>query len=64
MFEILADYWILVAVLGIWDFIWKLAGMYRAARLGQKIWFVILALLNTLGILPIIYLKITQHKKA
>ena len=46
----------IIVILFIWDFIWKGIGMWKAARLGQKGWFVAIFILNTLGILPIIYI--------
>lgn len=47
---------VLVGVIVVWEIIWKLVAMWHAARNGSKVWFIILALLNTIGILPIIYL--------
>lgn len=43
-------------VLSIWMTIWKGLGMWHAARYKQKWWFIAILVLNTLGILPIIYL--------
>ncbi len=40
----------------LWSLFWKGMALYRSARNGQKIWFVVLLLVNTLGILEIIYL--------
>jgi len=40
----------------LWELAWKAMAMWRAARLSQKGWFVVLLVLNTAGILPIIYL--------
>lgn len=40
----------------IWSFIWKGLALYRAARNGQKIWFIVMMIANTAGILEIIYL--------
>lgn len=40
----------------IWDLTWKLIALWRAARNNQKGWFIALGILNTLGILPIVYL--------
>lgn len=45
---------ILVAVL--WSFFWKGLGLWHAARKGDSAWFVVMLLINTLGILEIIYL--------
>lgn len=39
-----------------WVIVWKGLALWRAAALRQKGWFVALLLVNTLGILEIIYL--------
>ncbi len=38
-----------------WTLIWKGLSMWRAARRGENIWFIIFLILNTFGILEIIY---------
>lgn len=40
----------------IWSLLWKGLALWRAAKRGEKIWFVVFLLVNTLGILEIIYL--------
>jgi len=39
-----------------WSLIWKGLALWHAARRGQYGWFIILLVVNTLGILEIIYL--------
>lgn len=46
-----------------WEMIWKAIAMWKAARNGQRNWFVFILLFNTIGILPILYLKFFQKKK-
>jgi len=46
----------------IWEMIWKGIGLWRAGRNKQVGWFVFIFILNTLGILPIIYLLFFQRK--
>ena len=36
--------------------------LYKAARLNEKVWFWLMLVLNTLGILPLIYLYIRRGK--
>lgn len=48
---------LLFLVLIIWVFAWKAIALWHAARNGQRGWFVALLLLNTVGILEIVYLK-------
>lgn len=43
-------------VVAAWVLVWKGLALWHAARNGQKIWFLVLLILNTLGILEIIYL--------
>ena len=49
-------YAILFLLLMIWTFIWKGVALWKAARNNQKNWFVMLLILNTFGILEIIYI--------
>ncbi len=41
----------------IWSFAWKAIALWHAGRNGQRWWFVAFLILNTLGILEIVYLK-------
>ena len=50
-------------VLALWSLFWKGMALWKAARLGQKGWFVALLLINTLGILDILYIYIFSKKK-
>lgn len=51
-----------LAVVAIWSLVWKGLALWKAARLGSKWWFVILLVVNTLGILDILYLYIFSKK--
>jgi hypothetical protein len=51
----------IIIVLAIWDAVWKLIGLWKSARNNQLAWFVCIAIFNTLGILPIIYLACCQR---
>jgi len=46
----------------LWEVIWKLLAMWRAAQNKQPGWFICLALINTMGILPILYLLLVKNK--
>lgn len=49
--------WTIVLVIGVvWDLLWKGMAMWRAARLDQTAWFTALLIVNSVGILPIVYL--------
>jgi hypothetical protein len=45
-----------IVLVSIWETIWKAFGMWHSAKNDDKLWFVLIMILNTLGILPIIYL--------
>lgn len=38
-----------------WALVWKGLALWRAGRRGDRAWFVILLILNTMGIMEIIY---------
>ncbi len=40
----------------VWSFVWKGLALWKAARKNSKIWFIILLIVNTLGILEILYI--------
>jgi hypothetical protein len=47
----------------VWDSVWKAIGMWKAGRNNQLKWFIAMIVFNTVGILPIIYLKFYQKKQ-
>lgn len=46
----------LVYLLSIWSLIWKGIALWRAVNNNQRNWFIVMLVLNTVGILEIIYL--------
>jgi hypothetical protein len=58
---------ILVYVLFIWEIVWKGIALWRAAHLNQRNWFIVILVLvlviNTFGILEIIYLFYFAKKR-
>jgi hypothetical protein len=54
----------LFAVLAIWTIIWKGTALWKAAREGRKDWFILLLVVNTVGILEIVYIFFFSKKKA
>lgn len=53
----------LLLMLTVWDGVWKAIGMWKGARNNQVTWFVCIAIFNTVGVLPILYLAFFQHDK-
>ena len=49
-------FWLTIP-LAIWEITWKGLALWQAARRSQKPWFIAILILNTVGILPIVYLK-------
>jgi len=47
-----------------WTLVWKALALWRAARNGHKIWFIVLLVVNTVGILEIIYYFLVGQPKA
>jgi hypothetical protein len=58
------SYAFLLGLLMVWVLIWKGIALWRAARNSQKYWFLAILLVNSLGILEIIYLFYFSRKKS
>jgi len=46
----------------IWTIPWKGVALWKSARRGQKIWFVLMLVLNTLAILEILYIFVFSKR--
>lgn len=55
---------VVLFILAIWVLAWKGLALWKAAKLNQREWFIAVLVLNTLGILEIIYLYFFSRKKA
>ncbi len=51
------------AILAIWSVAWKAVSLWRSARRGQRLWFGILLVINTLGILDMVYIFLVARDK-
>lgn len=49
---------ILITVIGIWTIIWKGFALWKSAKRNQMVWFIILLVINTIGILEILYIYV------
>ncbi len=54
--------WLILTILA-WALIWKLLALWKSARKKHIAWFIILALVNTVGILEILYIYIFSEIK-
>jgi methionyl-tRNA synthetase len=52
---------LLLAVLA-WSIVWKGLALWKSARTDSKVWFVVFLIVNTLGILEILYLYVFSKK--
>jgi len=52
----------LIIVITLWSIPWKGLALWKAARVSHKKWFVILLIVNTIGILDIIYIYFIARK--
>jgi len=48
----------LLIIILIWSAIWKAIGLWKSARLKEPIWFVLIFIINTMGLLEILYIFI------
>lgn len=55
-------YWMIPLVM--WSAVWKITALWKAARNRQLIWFICIAIFNTAGILPILYIFYYQRDKS
>lgn len=46
-----------------WTLYWKGMALWKAARTGSQKWFIAMLILNTVGILEILYLYVFSRKK-
>jgi len=53
----------LFVVLLIWSLSWKGIALWKAARNGDKAWFIALLILNTIGILEIFYIFVFSKRE-
>ena len=58
--------WIILVMA--WALVWKAIASWKAARNGHMIWFICFWVLNTAGILPIVYIlffskRVSEKKK-
>ena len=59
-----AHLWILPVfiLLVLWEAAWKIIALWKSARNNQLAWFICIAVFNTVGILPIVYILMQRTK--
>ena len=53
----------LIFILAIWEMIWKVIAMWKSARNNHLAWFILIVLINSMGILPIAYILMDRKNK-
>lgn len=59
---LMENYWIIILIM-VWILPWKGVALWKAARLKDKKWFIVLLILNTLAILEIFYIFVFSKRK-
>ena len=54
--------WLFTIVI-VWSLVWKGLALWKSARKNQSIWFIILLVVNTIGILEILYIFVFSEIK-
>ena len=63
-FPNLIIFWLVTSLLVVWSMVWKGIALWRAGRNSHLIWFIALFIVNTLGILEMIYIFAVAPKRA
>lgn len=50
----------LILLAALWEIVWKGIALWRAALNGHKGWFVAMLVINSVGLLPLIYLSFVK----
>jgi succinate dehydrogenase/fumarate reductase cytochrome b subunit len=54
---------VLFGLLILWTMVWKGMALWKAGRKDDMVWFIVLLLVNTVGILDIIYIYHLANRK-
>ncbi|MDO8551367.1 MAG: DUF5652 family protein [bacterium] len=54
---------VLLLLVIVWSLLWKGVSLWKAAKNNQRYWFIALLVVNSLGILEVLYLAFWQRKK-
>lgn len=60
--ELLGNNLLLIALVALWTLPWKGVALWRAAKRGDKKWFIAIVALNTLAVLEILYIFVFSRK--
>ncbi len=55
-------YWLIFLIV-LWTLPWKAIALWKAARAGDKAWFIVMLVINTLAVLEIFYIFIFSKRR-
>lgn len=61
--EFFDQYKLLIFLVAVWEIIWKGQALWRASKLDSRGWFVALLIINSVGLLPILYLYVFSKSR-
>jgi methionyl-tRNA synthetase len=53
---------IVITLIAIWSIPWKAVALWKSARNNDLVWFIVLMVVNTVGILEILYIYLIGKK--
>lgn len=53
-----------IVPLALWELVWKGIALWKAARADARNWFIALLLINSAGVLPILYIYVFSKTKS
>jgi len=63
MEQFLIDNFWIISIIGLWTLPWKGIALWKSVQREEKWWFIILLVVNTVGLLEILYIFIFSKKK-
>ncbi|MFC1937860.1 DUF5652 family protein [Chloroflexota bacterium] len=55
--------WLLISLAVVWSMAWKGIALWQASRNSHLVWYIVMFIINTLGILEIIYIFAFSRKR-
>lgn len=61
-YDLSTTWTIVLVLLAIWELTWKGFALWQAGRNNHRNWFIALMIINSVGILPMLYLLINYNR--
>lgn len=61
--DFLSQNWPWLLAVALWSLPWKGVALWKAVNLRDKAWFIVLLIVNTVGILEIVYIFVIAKRK-